>query len=160
MEKKSQTKLIKSGVPQGSVLGPLFFLVYINDLPLHLNTNTHNDLFADDASLHTSHTKIETIQNFLQDSINKASNWCDNNSMIIHPDKTKCILIATRQKEQRTHPTLTLTLGTNLIEQVQHHKMLGLLIDSRLTWNAHIETLVKRISKNIFLLTKLKKIRI
>ena len=154
---KSQTKLITTGVPQGSVLGPLFFLVYINDLPLHLNQATHNDLFADDASLHTAHTRIETIQNVLQDSINKASNWCDNNSMKIHPDKTKCIVITTRQKEQRTHPTLTLTLGTNLIEQVESHKMLGLLIDSRLTWNNHIESLIKRVSKNIFLLTKLKR---
>ena len=77
--------------------------------------------------------------------------------MKIHPDKTKCIVITTRQKEQRTHPTLTLTLGTNLIEQVESHKMLGLLIDSRLTWNNHIESLIKRVSKNIFLLTKLKR---
>ena len=155
--KKSQTKLITDGVPQGSVLGPLFFLIYINDLPLHLNKDTQNDLFADDASLHTAHTQIVNIQNTLQDSINKASVWCEQNSMVIHPDKTKCMIITTRQKHQLTHPSLHLKLGPNIIEQVDNHRLLGLTIDSHLTWNIHIESLIKRISKNIFLLTKLKK---
>ena len=154
---KSQTKLITNGVPQGSVLGPLCFLIYINDLPLHLNKNTQNDLFADDASLHTAHTQIDTIQTTLQDSINKTSEWCDKNSMVLHPDKTKCMIITTRQKHQLTHPNLNLRLGPSLIEQVENHKMLGLTIDSHLTWNYHIEALIKRISKNIFFLTKLKK---
>ena len=155
--RKSENKPITSGVPQGSVLGPLCFIIYINDLPLHLDKHTHNDLFADDASLDTTHTNIQTIQNNLQDSINKASTWCDNNSMVIHPDKTKCMIITTRQKEQITHPSLNLKLGTNSIEQVQSHKMLGLIIDSHLTWNDHNEELIKRISKKIYLLTKLKK---
>ena len=77
--------------------------------------------------------------------------------MIIHPDKTKCMVITTRQKNQITHPSLNLKLGTNSIEQVQSHKMLGLIIDSHLTWNDHNEELIKRISKKIYLLTKLKK---
>ena len=67
--------------------------------------------------------------------------------MIIHPDKTKCMVITTRQKNQITHPSLNLKLGTNSIEQVQSHKMLGLIIDSHLTWNDHNEELIKRISK-------------
>ena len=155
--KKSKTKLISNGVPQGSVLGPLFFLIYINDLPLHLNKDTKNDLFADDASLHTAHTHIDNVQNILQDSINKTLEWCGKNAMVIHPDKTKCMVITTRQKHQLTHPTLHLKLGSTPIEQVENHKLLGLTIDSHLTWNKHIELLIKRISKNIFLLTKLKK---
>ena len=155
--KQSNTKLVQNGVPQGSVLGPLFFLMYINDLPLHLNDNIENDLFADDASLHTSHTQIDIIQNNLQDSLDKASEWCSKNSMIIHPEKTKSMVITTRQKRQLDHPTLNLKLGETDIEQVDDHKILGLTIDSNLTWNIHIESLIKRISRNIFLLTKLKK---
>ena len=138
-------------------MGPLFFLIYINDLPLHLNKDTQNDLFADDSALHTADAKLDTIQNTLQDSINKASEWCNKNSMIIHPVKTKCMIVTTRQKQQLTHPELELKLGTALIEQVESHKMLGVTINSHLTWNIHIESLIKRISKNIFLLTKLKK---
>ena len=80
--KFSKSKPIVSGVPQGSVLGPMFFLIYINDLPLILNNNTTNDLFADDASLYTSNRDLDAIQNDLQDSINKANQWCNKNSMV------------------------------------------------------------------------------
>ena len=77
--------------------------------------------------------------------------------MVIHPAKTKCMIMTTRQKQQLTHPKLNLKLGSTLIEQVESHKMIGLTIDSHLTWNLNIEALIKRISKNIFLLTKLKR---
>ena len=59
--KNSHAKPITNGVPQGSGLVPLFFLVYINDLPLHLNKDTQNDLFADDAALHTADANLDTI---------------------------------------------------------------------------------------------------
>ena len=154
---KSNTNNITTGVPQGSVLGPLFFLLYINDLPIHLNSDTQNNLFADDASLHTSNEDIEIIQNILQDSLDKTTSWCNKNSMVLHPDKTKCMIITTRQKQQRTHPKLILKLDTSLIEEVKSHKMLGLIIDSHLTWNTHIESTIKHVSKNIFLLKQLKK---
>ena len=64
-------KEITSGVPRGSVLGPLFFLVYINDLPLHFNQLTENTLFADDSSLYTSNKQMSSVNNTLQDSLNK-----------------------------------------------------------------------------------------
>ena len=155
--KSSESKRVNSGVPQGSVLGPLLFIIYINDLPLHLNKDTHNTLFADDASIYAMNTDINTVETCLQDSLSKAKLWCDQNSMIIHPEKTKCMIIATRQREQRTRPKLKLKLENKNIEQVKNHKMLGVTIDSELNWNQHIENIFKRISKNIFLLTKLKK---
>ena len=153
---KSNRKEIQSGVPQGSVLGPLFFLVYINDLPLHLNKQTENTLFADDSSLYTSNKHIASINNTLQDSLNKTSEWCNRNSMVIHPDKTKSMIIAPRQKQQLHKPTLNLTIGSSNIEQVKEHKLLGVFIDTHLTWNKHIETMIKKLSRNIFLLYKLR----
>ena len=75
--------------------------------------------------------------------------------MVLHPDKTKSMLITTRQKHQLTKLTLNLTLGDNTIEQVKQHKMLGLWLDSELNWHHHINTLLKRLSKNIFLLSQL-----
>ena len=154
---KSNRKLIKSGVPQGSVLGPLFFILYINDLPFHINKDTKHTLFADDASLYAMDVKLPDINNYLQDSINKVISWCKRNSMVIHPEKTKCMIITTRQKRQLEPLHLNIKIGSSTIEQVKHHKMLGFYIDSDLTWNHHIETLIKRISRSIFLLTKLKK---
>ena len=162
--KTSVKKKIKSGVPQGSVLGPLFFLIYINDLPLNLhlhplhpNTNTTNELFADDASIHTTSKDINLINKGLQLSINQAEEWCNENSMVIHPDKTTSMIIATRQKHQLTKPQLTLSIGNKTIKQVKSHKMLGIHIDAELNWQTQIQHLTKRLSKNVFLLSKLRK---
>ena len=76
--------------------------------------------------------------------------------MIIHPDKTKSMIIAARQKQQLHNPILSLTLGKTNIEQVKEHKLLGVTIDTCLTWNKHIETMMKKLSRNIFLLYKLR----
>ena len=65
--------------------------------------------------------------------------------MIIHPEKTKSMVITTRQQRQRTHPKLKLYLDTSRIEEVKCHKMLGVLIDSELNWKFHIESLIKRV---------------
>ena len=64
--------------------------------------------------------------------------------MVIHPDKTKSMIIAPRQKLQLTKPKLNLTLGTSIIEEVKEHKMLGLIVDNNLTWNKHIENMIKQ----------------
>ena len=77
--------------------------------------------------------------------------------MVIHPDKTKSMIITTRQKHQLNKPKLSLFIGNKAIEQVKSHKMLGIHIDSELNWHTQINHLTKRLSKNVFLLSKLRK---
>ena len=97
----SKTGKLACGVPQGSILGPLLFCIYINDLPLYLRHNdVFLDLFADDNTLHCSNKNITIVQTHLQDSIDDVHYWCHINRMVIHPQKTKCMLISTRQKHQ------------------------------------------------------------
>ena len=84
----SSKGLVTCGVPQGSVLGPLLFCIFINDLPLHIsNDKVSNDLFADDSSLHTRGKNIQSVETSLQGSLNEVADWCGSNSMIIHPAK-------------------------------------------------------------------------
>ena len=77
--------------------------------------------------------------------------------MVIHPNKTKAMVITTRQKHQLVNPKLTLSIGNTIIEQIKDHKMLGIYLDSEFNWHTQINNLTKKISRNVFLLSKLRK---
>ena len=176
---RSQEGTITSGVPQGSILGPLLFCLYINDLPLkiadiphiepsfpnnklsksspvNIHCNVTNDLFADDGSLYTSSKNIEAVEASLQKSLDLTLDWCDSNRMLVHPDKTKCMIIATRQKKQLDTLSLKLFIGPKQIEQVNQHRVLGVTIDHVLRWLPHLENILKSVSRNLYLLSQLR----
>jgi hypothetical protein len=148
---------VKCGVPQGSVLGPLLFGLFINDLPLYLtNPNVISDLFADDNSMHSSASSIDIVESNLQQGLVDVSDWCKQNRMVLHPGKTKSMAVATRQKHQIQPLTLNLFINSCMIEQVKEHKVLGITLDQTLSWKPHIDSVCKRLSQNLFLLSQLK----
>lgn len=148
---------VTCGVPQGSILGPLLFIIFINDLPLSLtNQSVKCDLFADDTTLHTSGKSVNDVTKSLQKSLGEVSTWCKHNKMIISIPKTKSMLITTRQKHQKNLPPLQLLLDNNPIEQVKEHRLLGITIDDKLSWVPHINNVCKTLQRNLFLLSKLK----
>jgi hypothetical protein len=149
---------VTHGVPQGSVLGPILFCIYINDLPMHiLDKSVQCHLLADDTTIEVQGT-LSTVQTSLQSALADIDQWCGRNHMVLNPLKTKSMLISTRQKHQLSTNTLTLKLSDSNIEQVNEHKLLGVVIDNSLRWNAHIDSLCKRVSKNLFLLSKLQSV--
>ena len=149
--------IVECGIPQGSVLGPLLFCIFINDLPLNItNDNVVCDLFADDNSIHSCGSDLQSVQTSLQEGLNDVSTWCDQNRMVIHPHKTKCMVLTTRQKHQRRPLTLNLTLGKTPVQQVREHRVLGVIIDEELKWQSHIGNVCKHVSKNLFLLSQLR----
>ena len=88
----SQETSITSGVPQGSILGPLLFCIFINDLPLCLTrASVQCDLFADDGTLNTANDNIDNIRRDLQQSLYDVSGWCCRNRTALNPTKTKCM---------------------------------------------------------------------
>ena len=155
----SQETSITSAVPQGSILGPLLFCIFINDLPMcFTRPSVQCDLFADDGTLNTANDNIDTIRRDLRHSPNDISGWCCRNRMALNPTKTKCMLMATRQKHQKQQLPLNLNFETTPVEQVSKHRLLGVTVDEQLKWQAHINNICRTVSRNIFLLSKLSQI--
>ena len=113
-------------------------------------------MLADDTTLHTSGKDIMHVEHTLQESLDQVSCWCDNNSMVINPKKTHSMTIATRQKHQLLPLSLDLLLHGVKVEQVAEHRLLGIIIDNKLRWDTHTDTLCKTLFKRVFFLSKLK----
>ena len=146
----------KFGVPQGSILGPLLFSLYINDLPLSI-TSSLCEMFADDTSLHTSDNDLVSLANKLQLTLNELTLWTKQNHMALNPSKTKCMLITTPKKRATLPNSLPpIFIENNIIEEVNSHTVLGITIQRDLCWSMCIDNLSKNISNKVTQLNKIK----
>ena len=153
---ESATENIVCGVPQGSILGPLLFLLFINDLPLYTN-NVSTDLYADDTTLFQIGESQVSIERSLQLALLNLSEWCKLNGMLLNTAKTKVMIITTVQKRLHLNNNyLHLTYNDDTLKTVETEKVLGVHIDNNLTWSVHIDSIAKKISSNLWLLSKLK----
>ena len=150
----SQHLTISCGVPQGSILGPLLFLLYINDLT-HSTAILKFVMFADDTNLFFSHKDLNELTNIVNCELNKISLWLKINKLSLNIKKTHFILFHFRQKKIIT--SVSIQIDNNNIEQVKMTKFLGIIINENLTWSDHIETVANKCSKNIGIIRKLRK---
>ena len=144
---------IRAGVPQGSILGPLFFLVYINDLSNNLSSSVK--LFADDTSIFSTVHDVNVSSNQLNDDLRKVSVWAYNWKMSFNPDPSKQAqeVIFTRKLIKPSHPTL---FFNNLpVQKTMIQKHLGLFLDDKLNFNHHLKEKITKVNKGIAILRKL-----
>ena len=104
------------------------------------------DMFADDLSLSASGNNIAAINAKLQPSIQEVTEWCSTNAMLLNPEKTKIMVVATRQNHQRCLPPSPLMLNSQVIEQVSEHRHLGVILDDQLI-QAHTKSITNAVAK-------------
>ena len=150
----SQHKIIDGlGIPQGSVLGPLLFLIYINDLPQYLS-DSNTVLFADDTTIYQSHENLNILHANMNTSLQKLNHWCNINQIQINQTKTKYMIFNSHSQSPPSTPSITLN-GTP-IEQVQFFKFLGITIDNKLTWSEHTKNIKLKIAQGMHALSSIK----
>ena len=146
---------ISAGVPQGSILGPLFFLVYINDLTENLKCNIK--LFADDTSLFTVVQNPNTATNDMNHDLESMKQWAHQWRMSFNPDPQEQAveIIFSRKRNISDHPVVL--FNDTPVKKVDEHKHLGFFLDSKLSFSAHIKAAIGKSRKNIGLLKYLSK---
>ena len=138
--KHPQPSFVTSGVPQGTVLGPLLFLLYINDLPDNLKSSVR--LFADDALLYGVMTNEEDGDQ-LQEDLQQLEVWQCKWQMVFNPTKCKTICISTK----KTPPQIKYTFCGVELEQVNSFSYLGVTITEDLKWSKHITSIAGKASE-------------
>ena len=161
---------IRKGVPQGSILGPILFLIYINDLPIA--TELFTLLFADDTSFLISGKNLEDVTRKLNTELKKVCDWFRSNEMSLHPDKTKFMIFNKSEgsipwneinlelnfnNENEMNPNNIVKLKyVNSQSQVPAIKFLGIFIDPNLNFKFHIDYVHKKVSSSLYMINRAK----
>ena len=151
----SSWRPVIAGVPQGSILGPLLFLIYINDLPNRLKSSAK--LFADDTSLFTIVKDKNESTNVLNNDLSLISKWASDWKMLFNPDPKKPTqeVIFSRKKQSQSHPTIS--LNNIHVERASYQRHLGIILDEKLNFKQHVDNVILKVDKGISVIKKLRR---
>lgn len=154
---ESSTLPISTGVPQGSILGPLLFIIYMNDIA-EITSLFNMIMYADDTSLQSTLNYFDfntknNIDNKINAELNQISEWLKSNKLSLNVSKSKFMVFHQTKKNFRIPQ---LSIENSLIEHVESFNFLGLTIDKQLNWKKHIDKVYGKISRAIGILNRLK----
>ena len=151
---------IQTGVPQGSILGPLLFIIYINDIKT--STELFNVItYADDTTLMStlgsfnSNQNQNSLEQNINEELNKISGWLKVNKLSLNAKKSKFIIF---KRVNKTVEPLSLKIENTNIERVTNFNFLGLTISDNLEWKTHVQNIANKCSRTTGILNKLKHI--
>ena len=149
----SEFEHINIGVPQGSILGPLLFILFVNCLPNAVNCKT--EMYADDTTLLFRSKCPDELSTSLTSNLDLVANWLKANKLTLNISKTKVMLFGTRHMLDKFND-ISLTYNDDMIEMVREFKYLSVKFDSTMSWLSHIDYLANNVSKRIGVIRRVK----
>ena len=151
----SEERAITCGVPQGSILGPLLFLLYINDIDIKL-INSKVLLYADDTVIYANHKDETHAHLWVSEDLIALCEWCNKNQLTINQKKTKLMLFGTKNMLKQGKKPDTFIDDTKL-HYVNQFNYLGIKLDSTLTFESHANETVRMVAHKLFIFSKIRK---
>ena len=145
-----RTRVLREGVPQGAVLSPLLFIIFIDDLLDRFKGDTLVSAYADDLALAVSGSKKEVIETDMQEEVDKVAEWSKEYGLTLNIGKCEACLFTPSTAEYKWKPTLTIAGQT--IQETQHPRFLGITYDKMLTFHKHTEEVTSRMRSRMCLL--------
>ena len=151
----SSPKRIKYGVPQGSTFGPLFFLLYLNDM-LDCLQNSDPSLYADDTAISASSHDFDELVAIVNADLDNIRKWMICNKLQIHPRKTKYLFIGSPYNLKHKISDHQISISNTPIAKIDKFSCLGVIMDEQLSWGCHVDHVYSQASAGIGLIRRIK----
>ena len=152
--KTSDYRNITCGVPQGSILGPMLFLIYVNDLS-NVIENCKYQLYADDTVIYFTGSDLNVSTKILEKDLKNFTEWCKSNALTINTSKSKYVCFGMKSKTRKIQ-NHSLFMNNNRLDKVSSYKYLGIQLDSNLNFHKYLQDCIQRATYKIHMLAKIR----